>query len=524
MTPGQPNLIAANGKTEPWNRWSLVVAAVLALGYLLRLIPSWCSLYLIRPDEVQYWEMAHRLVYGDGCLAWEYRVGARSWLYVLPMAFPLWVLKGIGVVRPEWYIPLVKSFLAFLSMAIPLGMWRLGKVLYDEATAFVALLLGCFWYELVLAANHGLTEYFAVGFCFAALALLRDQVGGGRAFVMGLLLGMSLAFRSHNAVPIILLVSLLLPRFSPRSRGALLLGGGLSAAVAVVTDWVTWGRPAHSFLLYGASILSQNELHGLNPRWQHLLNLTLCSRGLLVVVLLYGILHLKRHRVTAGVAAVTILFFSLQGAQEYSYLFLAIPFLLCLLAFILIHAVRGWGRGLLAAFVLYVSLLGLLGRLPPRFVFQETGGTLIRANGAFHRDPWLETGLELSRMEPGSVLWGCGDAVAPGGYYVFHHHRQLFFPLGVPAHAALLKGRYPRDFARYCVLLQGAEPLPGFHLKASAHGFDIHENDTVPEQQEVEGYACDLQLPDDRKTLELLLEKKLIGRIPDPVPWNSGNP
>ena len=516
--------MTGNKNTALWDRWALATGGVLLLGYLLRLIPCWYSLYLIRPDEVQYWEMAHRLVYGDGCLAWEYRVGARSWLYVLPMALPLGVLKIFGIVRPEWYIPLVKSFLALLSMALPLGMWRLSKVLYDAKTAFAALLLGCFWYELVLAANHGLTEYYAVIFCFSALALLQVQVHGRRAFVMGLLFGMSLVFRPHNVVPLALLVTLLLPRFSSSARGPLFLGGLLSLMIGAAVDWITWGCPAHSFLLYGASILSQNELHGLNPRWQHLLNLTLCSRALFAGVLLYGILHLKRHPLTAGMAAVTVLFFSLQGAQEYSYLFLAIPFLLCLLSYVLVHAVRGWGRGLLLFFILYVTLLGLSGRLPARFIFRETGGELVRPNGALYRDPWLETGLALSRLEPGSVLWGCGDAVAPGGYYLFHHHRQLFFPIGVPAHAALLGERSPREFARYCVFLRGTEPLPGFHWKTSVRGFDIHANDVVPPHQELEGYAYDFQLPDDQKTLELLLAKKLIEKIPDPVPWNTAAP
>jgi hypothetical protein len=168
-----------------------------------------------------------------------------------------------------------------------------------------------------------------------------------------------------------------------------------------------------------------------------------------------------------------------------------------------------------------VCALGFLGKIPPLFIFKDNWKVVVRPNGAFFKDPVLETAWELSIMPSGSVIWGFGDAVAAGGYYVFHHHRQIFFPGGVPAHAELIKNRDPRSFARYLVLPSGSGLITGFRPIKTVQGLTIHENEVVPENQEIDGYYYELQLPMDQPTIQLLLNKGLISSEPPLTPWKK---
>ena len=53
--------------------------AVAAIALALRVAAALWSEHLSHPDEVfQYFEQAHRLVYGYGFLPWEYRFGVRN--------------------------------------------------------------------------------------------------------------------------------------------------------------------------------------------------------------------------------------------------------------------------------------------------------------------------------------------------------------------------------------------------------------------------------------------------------------
>ena len=493
----------------------------LFFAYILRLVPSLNSLFLIRADEVQFWDMAHKSVFGYGCIAWEYRVGARSWLYVWPLAAPLLICKWLGFADPSSYIPIVKSFLSAVSLIVPFGMWRFMTSFYDSKVGWLSLVLGCLWYELCLTPSHGLTEFYTVYLCFGALALWSRNPSAFQAAISGFLLGLALIYRPHNAVPISVIGGVFLYFPANRVKKIILIGGAAALILACALDWLTFGRLAHSFILYGSSIFAATELQGLNPHWQQIVNLALCSLCVFPAMIGYGILHYKKHGFLISVILAGLIFFTLQGAQEYSYIAIIIPFLLCLLAYVLAHECDRLLRFSLAFYLSFVCALGFMGKIPPLFIFKDNWKVVVRPNGAFFKDPVLETAWELSRMPSGSVIWGFGDAVAAGGYYVFHHHRQIFFPGGVPAHAELIKNRDPRSFARYLVLPSGSGLIEGFHPIKTVQGLTIHENDVVPENQEIDGYHYELQLPMDQPTIQLLLNKGLISSEPPLTPWKK---
>jgi hypothetical protein len=217
--------------------------------------------------------------------------------------------------------------------------------------------------------------------------------------------------------------------------------------------------------------------------------------------------------ITAG----TVGFFSLQGIQEYSYIMIIIPFLLTVIAYLLVHTWSKQARGLVLCLYLVATVAGAFGALSPSYF--QTKGSYHRSMGFFYRDPWLETALALSELPGGSVLWALGDGVASGGYYVFHHHNQLFFPSGVPSHAELINGHDVHDYIRYIVAPVQANGITRFHQIKVIGGFCIYENDIVPDKQELTGYTCGFELPIEKPVFNLLLQDGLIKSVPTMTPW-----
>jgi len=504
-----------------WNsQFKYGAISVIIAGFILRLIAAWNSLYLVRADEVQYWEMAHRFVYGDGCISWEYKVGLRNWLNIWPNIIPLYSLKIIGITQPAFYIPIVKSFYALISLTIPLGMWKLAKELYDEKTAFIALVLGSFWYELILSSSHGLTEYYSVYCAFGALYFLGGALGYIQTLFMGILLGLGIAFRIHNFIPISAIGIFLILRFNYRQNITLFLGGITSILAASCIDYIEFGKFAGSYILYISSVFSLNKLDGIsNPNWQHLFNISLCTGGLFYLVIGYGLCNYGKHLLALIAILGTLGFFSIQGVQEYSYISMITPFMLCILAELIAKVSSVVLKTGISIAIAAISFSGYLGAFSTWYLFKENGHGYQRQQGAFFKDPWLETALTLSKMPPGSVLWAIGDAVATGGYYVFHHHNQMFFPNGVPSHAALINGQDVHDFIRYIVAPVQLNDIAGFHPIKEWGGFCIYENDRVPAKQEVLGYNYEFQLPLEKSIFDLLLQHGLIKSIPPLTLW-----
>lgn len=510
-------------------RWDspLLISIILALGFIFRVIPSFTSLYVIRADEIDYWEQSHKLVYGFGCIGYDYMdgVGARSLLYAWPVAFPLYFAKILGLNSPVYYIPFVKIFLSLISLVIPIGMWHVTRIIYDNKAALLALILGCFWYELVLSANHGLTEFYTVYFSFAALLFIQEKIDPKRSLLIGILLGLAFLFRPHNLVPITLICVWAGTRMDRKSIIFLGVGGILSITSGFLYDFYTWGEFAHSYkiylTLYGKAAEELQNLYGVNPKWLQLANLTICSGGILTAVLFFAAISFKENKVISIICVSTFVFYSTIKTQEHSFVFIVLPFLLCILSRIIICDLKSIYKTVAIIYIIFVCLNGLTGKLVPITILKDNWTVQVRQAGLFYKDPWLSTGLALSRMEPGSVLWSNGDAATPGGYFVFHHHQQIFFPGGVRAHAELIKDLDIHKFIKYLVIpSQPNVALKGFHLVNNQGVFSIFENDSLPKNQEVNGYAFNLQLPLDQPSIDLLLKSGVIKSKPKLTYWN----
>ena len=149
---------------------------LLALGFAARTTIAVVSDVPLHFDEVmQYLEQAHRIVFGYGIVPWEYREGTRSWIVPGFISGILSGLQSLGMTRPAIYVPAVKIVFCILSMTIPAGMYLFGRIYLGERSARFALVLGCFWYELVLFAHKPLTTFIATALIFLALSLAVER-------------------------------------------------------------------------------------------------------------------------------------------------------------------------------------------------------------------------------------------------------------------------------------------------------------------------------------------------------------
>ena len=155
---------------------------VLALAFAARAAVALSGNFILHPDEMlQYLEPAHRLVFGNGVVVWEYFYGARSWLVpgAIACLLKLFDLSGLG--QPGWYVGGVKLAFCAMSLLIPAGMYFFARRHFSETAARVALLGGAFWYELVVFAHKPMTEFVASYLLIGLLALCAGPAAARRA-------------------------------------------------------------------------------------------------------------------------------------------------------------------------------------------------------------------------------------------------------------------------------------------------------------------------------------------------------
>lgn len=239
----------------------LLLCAALVAGATFRAPRVASEVGISWPDEIhQSLEPAHRVVYGYGLVAWEFVQGARSWAFPGLVAGVLAVLRGFGADAPAAYLPWVRGFFALLSLGTAAAVFGLARRLgaTTPSSALVAAL-----YALaapVLYFSHrSMPEVASALPVTAGLLLLASRRGTAAEprrgvnptlLAGGALLAVATLLRLQNAL---FCLGALAWVATWRDRRALLgltltLVGG--AAVHGVLDWVTWGRPFHSALVY----------------------------------------------------------------------------------------------------------------------------------------------------------------------------------------------------------------------------------------------------------------------------------
>ena len=149
--------------TEPVWRWLWVF---LFLAFLARLLGSTVDTLLRADEYYQYLEYAHRVVFGHGFIFWEQRLGVRTPLISIPAIIVLQLCKSLGLGHPDYYVPAVKFVNIMLSLSVPLGLYFFCRQIYSENIARAALVISCFWPELLLFSYRPLPEAYSTYWIF----------------------------------------------------------------------------------------------------------------------------------------------------------------------------------------------------------------------------------------------------------------------------------------------------------------------------------------------------------------------
>ncbi len=221
----------------------LLLGAGALIGLVARLAFAFTDDGLLWPDEYyQSLEPAHRAVFGYGWQAWEFLEGARHW--TLPGVVAL-VMKLSG----ERYLEGVELFFVLVGVATGFAVYALARA--QRASALHAAVgAGAFWLMgfAVYCAPRAMGETLSALPVTAAFALLLSAPSKWRALLAGALLAFAVGLRLQNGL---FCLGALWLAWKQRSFFFWLLGALIVGALAYgAVDWLTWGRPFHSALVY----------------------------------------------------------------------------------------------------------------------------------------------------------------------------------------------------------------------------------------------------------------------------------
>ncbi len=432
--------------SQPDERWRLVPWLLLAAFAVRAAVALWGD-FVLHPDEImQYLEPAHYAAFGNGVLFWEYIYGARSWLIPGAVAGVLKALDAIGLAQPAVYIAVVKLLFCLLSLLIPWAMYRFTRITVNEQAARVALLFGCFWYELVALAHKPFTEFVSAAVLMTALALsvgARNTTARGPSFnplscsmfSIGMLAALGGAIRLQYA-PVAL--ALLLLRSVPLRAGgrvSLWAGALLVTGLVGILEWQTWGAPFHSYLTNFFFNIALDEMRtGESSRWLLLGQLAAASGGGAVIAFAAALGHARRRSLILLFSVLLLALHLFPEHREYRFLYLLIPCWLMLLAACIGGGFGGGGsaregksalvrRGAVVT-VLAFGTLAILNIFPwQNWVYKSFSKEKGTVQYLRNQDPMFDAMTFLARQNDVYGVLSHADRYyySTGGYYYLHH-------------------------------------------------------------------------------------------------------
>jgi hypothetical protein len=218
------------------------------MALLLRVTIALSFPNIIAPDEVfQFLEQAHRLVYGQGIVPWEYQVGLRNWLIPLALALPMAINKLCGF-SPLVGLMLIRVLLCIGSLGIVWVGAKWGERFYGRQGLWIAGIFCALWPDLWVFAPHPLEEVLAADVLVPAVYLVGTASTPRRIAAAAFLLGLTFVLREQLA-PAIAIAGIDLCRRDPKRWLIALPIAAIPVLAAGGLDWFTWGQPFRSFWL-----------------------------------------------------------------------------------------------------------------------------------------------------------------------------------------------------------------------------------------------------------------------------------
>ncbi|MGH7282536.1 MAG: hypothetical protein ACRELY_13500 [Polyangiaceae bacterium] len=237
-------------------RWMTRDAAMASLFVLLPIaaVPRiWTMIAdqgVFWPDEIyQSIEQAHRLVYGYGMVPWEFRDGARSWVFPGMLAAVLKFFSFFGKTTGPDVVHAAKGFMVALALVGLVATMKLAQNIGGETAAFLAGV----WYALfpstIVYGSRCMSE-MASGPVLALAAWLAFDGGRKKELFAGALAALAIYLRYQNGL---IGVGLGLTLLARRRWWDLLWFSITAVLVGILGGWLdklTWGDWFHSFFVY----------------------------------------------------------------------------------------------------------------------------------------------------------------------------------------------------------------------------------------------------------------------------------
>ena len=421
-------------------RWLLLAA--LAAGAALR---GWLALAdqgIAWPDEIyQSLEPAHRLVWGRGWVALEFRDGLRSWALPGLVAAMLEVFRALGLSRPGLYVPAAKVVFAGVGVATTWATARLARRM--GAAPLEAAAAGALWAlaaPAIYFAPRGLSEPLSALPATLGLAWALPAAASRRERLLGAsLLGFSVLLRLQDALLCAGLVGVWVARRRWRQTlevALVLLGWALALGLL---DRLTWGSWFHSALAYWHYnwVQGRGALFGTSPPGDYLRVLWTSMPTVAVILLPAVLLGWLR---APALGAVVLLFLAVHSAiphKELRFILPALPAAMALGGVGLAVAAERVGRRLPVGLALAGAVVSAA-----RFhtlTFGQLGAYEGQRDAVSAYDDFAPVnrlllvaselpGLCGLKVEATHIAWA-------GGYTYFHRDAPMYSHLGPPRSA-----------------------------------------------------------------------------------------
>ncbi len=432
----------------------LLLLGFMLIGLCLRVGTALKLPNVAHTDQIlELQEPAHRLAYGFGVVAWEWRRGARSWVFPAFLA---------GVMRStDWIATGSTGYQA--GMAIVLSLISLTTIWFGFAwgkraggieAAIIAAGACAIWYELVYFAPKTLNEVLATHVLLPGLYLgvYGDRFKENhRMLLAGLFCGLAVALRIQLA-PAVAVAAFGFCYSNWRKR-VIPLAAGLFLPVFCfgMVDAVTWGHPFQSFLEYfrvhahevSVPKLTSTETAGHLERvapWIGYPRVLLAHLGPVALLVILGI---RRSPLLGWMALIHLLFHSLFRFGDLRYLYPIMPLEITLAALgvvELIPVLNSWRKSALSSKTIAAGSLAFFALcsclLAPEIDWYRWSGNLRAFDELSHdstlcgvgiyRIPWFTLGFDahlhqnvpivlLDDAEDMKAEWKSFNAVVIGG-------------------------------------------------------------------------------------------------------------
>jgi len=228
-------------------RWLVLVLLGAAV---LRVWLAWYDHSVFWPDEIhQSLEQAHRAAFGYGLISWEFRDGARSWLFPGTIA-AIWKLaSGIGVDSSLIFIWIARLLMVGCSVAAIAFASSLAALPHGWRAGLAAAAIMATFPPSVAFAYRAMSETASAPLIAIGTWLLWQRKER-LALYAGVAIGLACLLRYQNALFAVVFALMLLPQRRYREAVAFCSMGLGVALFGGLLDWLTWGRPFHSLIAY----------------------------------------------------------------------------------------------------------------------------------------------------------------------------------------------------------------------------------------------------------------------------------